>query len=498
VALPDYFRRGAVAISQILAGYDETAIRDRLDSSVLGISISAEANRRDEGKAIADLMVRLAARLYPTLAMEGPAQPVEQLRKLAHEINPKIEFADVTRATVNIAIGESKTRNRRPSIFVGSDRWTALLSRSQPQIVGESRNPFGAGAAACLAMAATFRELFMEGANVERQLRFPVIPRTLQPTRLSNEAGVRTILVGVGAIGNSFLWAMSRVRPVPPLTLIDPEVLEPSNLQRYILATPSDIQVPKVDIGKRLIPTAEVHIADWESFVRDRGHKHTRVVVAVDSARDRIAVQASLPKMIFNAWTQPGDLGVSAHDFLSAGACLACLYLPTHAGLSEDAIYANALGIPDQQATVRTLLHTSGSVPIPILHLIADRLGVEHDVIEHFSTRPIRELYRDGICGGAVLPIGSTGSPRADVHVPMAHQSALAGIMLAARVFAKSSGIGPTLVSRLDLTRPFDPRFVVQATLKDQRGICICQDPDYVNAYRRKYPTKRLHSSDVG
>jgi hypothetical protein len=45
--------------------------------------------------------------------------------------------------------------------------------------------------------------------------------------------------------------------------------------------------------------------------------------------------------------------------------------------------------------------------------------------------RPIRELYVEGVCGGGLIPLGVIGLPRQELHVPLAHQSALAGVLLA-------------------------------------------------------------------
>ena len=49
-----------------------------------------------------------------------------------------------------------------------------------------------------------------------------------------------------------------------------------------------------------------------------------------------------------------------------------------------------------------------------------------------FEGRSLRALYTEGFCGGAVIPLGDLGRPANDVHVPLAHQSALAGVLLAA------------------------------------------------------------------
>ncbi len=71
------------------------------------------------------------------------------------------------------------------------------------------------------------------------------------------------------------------------------------------------------------------------------------VLAGVDSARDRRAMQATLPHWAANAWIQTGDLGVSDHHYRN-GACIACLYLPTGKTPNRDELVAAALQVPDQ------------------------------------------------------------------------------------------------------------------------------------------------------
>jgi hypothetical protein len=87
------------------------------------------------------------------------------------------------------------------------------------------------------------------------------------------------------------------------------------------------------------------------------------------------------------------------------------------------------------------------------------------------------------------LPLGYTGTPRSEVHVPLAHQSALAGVLLAARMVGKMVGADlDSKITRVNVMRPTShPEFLTQPALKDPRGICICQDSDYVKAYHSKY-----------
>ena len=489
MALPDFFQRGAVAVAQVIAGFDEGAIRDRLDVSLLRISISKRAARTSQGAATADLLVRLAARLYPAIAIDGPSEVVAKLCDLARSINPNIELRESGWATATIAVGGRQRPVNQPTLYVGSDGWTGRVSTTGPLPIGASEIPFGAGASACLAMASVFRYLFMDAPLAEGDVVLATAPEsgTRRLPRLARTPAIS--LVGVGAVGNAAVWAISRLPDPPRIDLVDPETVDLSNLQRYVMTARDQVGLPKVQVAREHLPSAHTYEADLASYLAAAGFVHDTMAVSVDSAQARVAAQASLPRTLVNAWTQPGDLGVSAHVFDGQGACLACLYLPKAGGLSEDAIYAVALGIPEQQMQVRNLLHNGQAVPLELLGLIAERLRIEADRMPPFADRGIRDLYREGICGGALLAIGSAGAPRREVHVPLAHQSALAGVMMAARCFMPNgrAETSRTLISRVNILRPVDPRFVTQSAGKDSRGLCICQDPDYLAAYATKY-----------
>jgi hypothetical protein len=213
------------------------------------------------------------------------------------------------------------------------------------------------------------------------------------------------------------------------------------------------------------------------------------MLLALDSARDRRSAQASLPHWIANAWTQPGDLGVSVHPaFNSDGACVSCLYLQDQELRSEDQMIADALGIADQLGQVRQLLVTGDGLPPPLAELIAQRLDRPPQLLVEFVGRPIRELYINGICGGAVLPLGSPQAQHRDVHVPLAHQSALAGVLLAA-AYARSLSSEPVArsdVARLDVLRP-TVAVEGQPSRKRGDGRCICEDGDFLAVYAQKW-----------
>ena len=496
MALADYFRKFAVAASQVVAGFDETAIRERLDQCDVGVMIGNDAQRNPEGLAATDMLVRLLGRFYPRISFQSNAD-ITRWVELARSINPEIEIHEDT-PQIGVAVGIDAPRAAALTISIGSDGWDATVSTTEPMKVGDSLNPFGAGIAACLGAANLFRVVMLGSRDtLDQSLVFSGLH--LEPGATSEDVSCDVVLnegcvlVGLGAIGNGAAWALGRCPGKGTIHLVDPQHVELSNLQRYVLTDRSSDGEHKLDVATAyfsgsLVP--ESHKYDWAAFVEGNGYSSDRVLVALDSAKDRRAVQSSLPRWIANAWTQPGDLGVSVHpSFYDNGACLSCLYLPKDRLPSEDRVIARALGLGEEhELLIRQLLYDNAPAPPEMLKLAASNLQVPEDDLLLFSNRTLRELYSEGICGGAVLPLNRAGMPTHDVHVPLAHQSALAGIGLASRLVADALGYGPTHseATRINLMAAIT-QLPTQPLGKDPRGICICQDETYIDAYRTKY-----------
>ena len=495
--LADYYRRNAVAAAQVIRGFDEVWFRTRLESTPVGISIGS-AEPSPEEAALSDLLVRLAARIYPVLALVGESSAVAPLAELAKAINPSIELVD--EAALGVAVGAG--RGFAETIYAGSAGWDALVSTTEPQSVGASNNPFGAGAAACIAAAWLFRAVFLprDGDRLaEEKLRFSALSgdrvtaagdRVEPPWRLNGDA----VLAGAGAIGQGALWTLSRAPLDGRLHVVDMERVELSNLQRYVLTERADDGRDKTELAASL--DAKISLVPYSgnlaAFLADNGYRWTAMLLALDSAHHRVGAQASLPQFIANAWTQPGDLGVSSHScFGGEGACVGCLYLSETRLKNEDELVAETLGIPQFLMQIRTLLATDQPVDRGLLQAIAQAIGQPLEVLLPFEGRTVRELYVEGFCGGAIIPAGAGGQlheAAGDVHVPLAHQSALAGVLLAAAL-VRHATLGDeelTNVTRIDVVNPVGN--VLRQPVRARRdGRCICDDVDFVAAYAAKY-----------
>ncbi len=120
----------------------------------------------------------------------------------------------------------------------------------------------------------------------------------------------------------------------------------------------------------------------------------------------------------------------------------------------------------------------------------ARTLGVDPAELAGWQGRPLGELYTDVICGAA--PIRLPVVNRVET-VPLAHQSALAGVLMAAELV---KGTNPeladlsqreTLVTWGDVLFPPPSVWVVP---RAKEPGCICLDEDYQIAFRDKWSHK--------
>jgi hypothetical protein len=512
MAFAEYFHKNIQSASAILQGFKEEGFRAVLEGHRIGIAFDDAAVECEEGKAALDLTLRLTARFYPSLALAATGKEAKKClvvyQKLAKEINPRI---DVVLETENVShwlvVGKSAVTSHKGHVFyVGSDSWVAKLSTVSPVGSGKSANPFGAGVAACLGVANVFRAVFADqlpGSKPDDEIAFSVLDFK-RKSRESKNPSISDIdlgelhLVGAGAVGNGFLWALSQCKARGHLYVIDAENLELSNVQRYAMSTITDVGKPKAVLAGNWAATAGAQVtpqvATWEDYVASRGDWiFERVAVAVDNANTRIHVQAALPKVVFNSWTQAGEAGLSRHGFVGDEACLACLYLPKRRVPNFDEIVLRALKLPNDGPhlmEVRARLDTGQPTEREYLERIAKAANVPLERINPFEGKPLRSFYVEAICGGAVLEF-VTADDLAAADVPMAFQSALAGILLCADVVAEVMALRPRLptITQIDLLRPF-PTFVSTHRKKDPDLRCICGDQDFIAQYDQKYPTK--------
>jgi hypothetical protein len=516
-----YFGKNLQAASFLLQGINPDAFKEVLSREKIGIAFDRKAAQTAEGRASLDLATRLLVRLYPSLAFIPYDAVAERyagdLVALAIAVNPDIDVRVDAAAQVSrcLVLGKASFvgEARAQQLFIGSDGWLCRLSTKAPVGSGASRNPFGAGAAACLGVANLFRATFAENLpnpKPDEDVIFSTLEMAVVADSAANPAWAdadlgEVFLVGTGAIGNGFLWSLRDIQARGTLHVIDGETVDLTNLQRYVMTVSGDEGSGKTQLAEKWLSGSglkvDPHPQHWNEFVAARENwDFDRVVVAVDTERARIEIQASLPRAVHNAWTQRGEVGISRHQFLGPNACMACLYVPTQPAKNLDQLVLEALRLPEGLLMeIRARLDQGRPTEREFLQLIAQQGAIPLEQLLAFEGKKLEELYHKGVCGGMVMALRE-GETMRRAEVPMAFQSAFAGVLLAADTYADLAGLREPLPTRTQInlltTLPvFSPSDTVP---KSSHGRCVCADTDFIEAYVSRYGTEARSAKRTG
>lgn len=519
MALPTFIGRVSNAVGAV-AGIPRERLLSILEGEVVRLEFTDAVADHQPLADAAHLIANLAARLYPTIELAGPDRVVEECGEIASGINPDIDLqaAPSSRSPHVLRFGPNGGFCS-DGVSVQPSGWSVYVDRDPPH--EEPPVSFAALGAACVGAAELFRTVFAPylgpRGRKERQpgaLDLLTLEEPRPDPSLSREVDFSALdlgslhLAGAGAIGQACVLALAACGARGEMTVVDPEAVELSNLQRYVLTTIEDVNESKADLaakvlatgGWRATPVETVWGADAQS---DPGRRC--VLVALDSAAGRLGVAAGLHARTYNAFTQPADLGWSRHELFGSEPCLACLYYPDRRRPSEDELVAQAL----HQPRLRVLSYFATNAPVGVpLPGVAEAAGMPappdaarwtsvsilEDLVRsgrlaeseasEWAARTIGQLYTEGLCGGGVVSFDGTLHDQA--VVPLAHQSALAGVMLAllpvAATVPELRARRPSAIEgRIDLNRGL-PQVVARPRTRTHG--CICSDTAYVAAAR--------------
>ncbi|MHB2032746.1 MAG: ThiF family adenylyltransferase [Gemmatimonadaceae bacterium] len=509
------------ALTPLIAGAAD--VREFLEHKAVRLEAPADIDVHQFHAAGFLLLANLCARLYPEIRIVAPERVSDEARRIALSINPACDVVlgtgnDTAAATLAWACPKPDAR----AIAIAPVGWEILVDLPDSEKVAPT-NMLTALAAAAVGAGELFRVVFADflssGRSEASPGRFnvlthaPVKPEL--PEMPSNIALGRVHLVGAGAVGQALVYALARVSASGTLVVVDPEQVTLSNLQRYVLTTDADVGKSKCQLveqafakTKQIVPVSVE--APWSLDDFDLQEPEV-ICAAVDTERLRVELQGALPRRIYNAWTQPADLGWSRHERFGIDPCLACLYWPTTKRSSLHENVARAI----RQDALRVLGYLINSVPVdqplraeqiprvsdlpvppeasiwterPLLDDIGAEFELDQAQVAVWQGKLLGDLYRDGICGGALVHSRQVEIP-VEMAVPLAHQSIFAGIMLAVQLLAASSPDlrghrGEAIEYRLDLLAGLPQ---IAARPRARTPGCICDDEDYVLRYREKW-----------
>lgn len=516
VSLPLFLSRVQNAAGPLLGGLSESELGDRLEATTLVLEIDHDAGEDAANRAGFLLAVNLGARLYPRLGIDAGEALTEEATALARSINPGCEFGPPRRRELVLTWRGGKPAAER--VTVSAQGWGAILDGEDSARAGA--NPLAAMAAAALGIGELFRALF---ADRLPHGRIGPAPFTLDlltlgtPTDcppLPADVDLGTVhLAGCGAIGEAFVAALRELPVSGTLVAVDHEEVDEGNLQRYLLAGVTDVGVAKPTLVGRALEGTRLAVEPvatrWGADERTAPGRGT-IVSALDTKQGRIELQGGLPREIFNAWTQPEDIGVSRHQDFGETPCLACLAWPTQPRPSRSAMIAEALGehelrvnhylgnnVPVGQPLPAPMIQGTRRLQVPpegggwVERSLLTDLIERHDLppapFENLGGLMVEQLYRDAVCAGMLIEHGAGGE--GEVSVPLAHQSALAGILLASTLVIdrvpELRALRPEAsVARYDVLRGGEQHLPRPRARADR---CICWDPDYRAAYADRW-----------
>ena len=509
MALASYFSKDALAFSQVLKKATNKEFASILNSHIVELAFD-NSIKDGEGSVSLDLAIRLLSRLYPKIKISDLTNEnndlVKKLTGKALGINSKIDITQEI-PTISLVIGSTSLdiKNSRPILYVGSDYWNAKLSSENPVRSGCSNLPFAAGASVCIGVSNVFRFVFKElidGFELDNDVNLSLInlkqTEELEKNNLSQINIDGTILVGFGAIGNGFIWALSNLLSIEGnFTIIDPEKIELSNLQRYCLIDEKHVDMAKVDIAKDFFEDnrIEVHLfqCDWAEYLNSTGNwKNQLVCAGVDSAKARIAIQSSLPKTILNAYTESNLIGISRHFNFVESACLSCGFIPKEEVKAYSVEVSENLKIPNQERLIRNYLYYNKLVDRKLLELVAEANSVEIIELLKYEGQNIYDFYSKAVCSGHLRYLSSSSNEVLEIEAPLAFQSALAGILLASELIISKLEFRSTNFKNQTHLHPLfpikrDENPYNHTTEKNKTGRCICNDEDFKKAYINKW-----------
>jgi hypothetical protein len=514
MTLPRFLRRITDATGPLMPGLERSEIGARLEAVTVALRID-DATAALDGQAAGFLFaVNLAARLYPTLLIEAPDELRREAEALAVAIHPGVALAGGD-ATADVELVWHPGTPTPTRVTVCCTGWTVRIDVTDAAV--DACVAAVAMAAAAFGMAQVFRAVFADQLENGRTAPVPwsVNLVTLGPDHVDLpfpepvEIG-RTHLAGCGAIGQAAAAVLATLPATGTLVAVDHDTVDLGNLQRYVLTHDDDTGKDKPGFIERVFQATGIAVEPVPARWGDNeaaGPGARTVLVALDSEPDRIGVQASLPREVYNAWTQQDDIGCSRHERFGTDPCLACLYWPRGKRMNRSERMAHELG----EHELRVLSYLAGDVaagsplrrdqvlstlrlqPPPeakewtersILDDLAAHAGVEPDVLEAYRGLTIDFLYRDGVCG-ELLRL-ERDEP---VSVPLAHQSALAGALLAIGFFVARS---PALAAHRPVLTEARYNVLVDnpQTLplpSSRRHRCLCDDSDFTEAYAERW-----------
>ena len=297
---------------------------------------------------------------------------VNLIRAIYYSINPfgtiKVNSRKEDLYNVALVIGAKNDFevNAKRKIFIDSSNWASLLWQREDFRYNQSTeirgfNLISACVAVALGVAEVFKSLLNDvyGLNVSfnKFLRLSLLDYRVNSSSDNSELQLPEVidignvhLIGAGSLGNAIMYTLAllslRHEVRGTIYVIDPDILEPSNLSRHILATIADVGDPKVNVVLRRASIPSLKVVGipkrYQELSLSERENIDIAMVAVDNVKTRWDVQRDLPRVLLHGAVYSNSILVSRHDDVVNKGCLGCIYWKDTERINESRAYPAA------------------------------------------------------------------------------------------------------------------------------------------------------------
>ncbi len=403
---------------------------------------------------------------------------------------------------LSIVIGNSAEAVENP-LYISSNGWSIFLSQKEPCPWKDfENNPLSAIYVSAIAVGEVFKMLVEDFVSIEIRDEFiydfithgkgdqpvkdPVLPTFLD---------LDLTMIGCGGVAQAIVFALNQFDLRGRITLIDPDFIDESNKQRYPLAFNENVGMKKVlylskylmDYSNNLLTILE-HISTYEEAIsiNESLFKRKEVFISVDNKKTRINLQAALPKIIWNAWTdtQANTLryGIALHDFTDEYQCLACAYYPQGKSPNQMELNATLLGMSEEEINSR--IQQNKPIKEDDLQYIIKNYILRPDQVQRLRSligQPFNNILH-GDCGVFNLRLGEKHERTTATHIPV-----LVGTYSVIQYILHQLEIeGEVIRSIADFNAFTYP--LAECLIKKKRNPnCICGNSIYQKVFKKKW-----------
>lgn len=355
-------------------------------------------------------------------------------------------------AVLSIGISKPELNNK---ISIASDGWVAFASTGKLSTnFTEKTNPIGAYAATCIGGMEVFKRVFMKKSNllipdktpsdvrwrlklIEGELCFSTFDYQTNQSPEHNPSLPSVIdlknlcIAGLGAGGGAAAYALASLVDVEGrLTLIDPDEVKSSNMNRYVYALQNDVTYdwPKVEVVRELFRRFKrlcviCYPYPYQKLSESRKINTLDVMVStVDTKETRRDIQWDMPRVILDAAVLLTEFYVRRVD-LGKSPCLLCTHKSDGIVRSSEEIISDVTGLSTSEVVkLRTTNDKITQEHIERMRKSSEKYG--------FPLPSRGERFNDWVtmhCGELVLPLTRE-------RFPLPFATILPGILIAGEV----------------------------------------------------------------